>query len=852
MESGSSEVRRSAWRVRPAGPYRDRGDGAHRERPAELHRAVAGRPRGWAELCTAVAVWTGVLGCHGRSASPTCPTGTARLQGACEVVCASDDACLVDEICDNQTKLCVPGTGPAPMIRDFHAASSPVVEGRGVVLVYAVANATAVRIDPGVTAGLSPILAGSILTGPLATATSFTLTAYGPGGRTAGAVDVGVSSSDASAVPVINAFAASPNPVPAGGATTLTWAVTSTNGVVISDSGGAVLHRDSRSGGSFSFVPAAGGDLTLTATSGAGYATAQLSLAIGPPTAPGIDGFTASNPAVIPGANVLVEWATHGMTSLALSDQAGTTLYQTSDPSVAAIGQAIVPIPYPDLPASGVVTYLLTGRSPGGVSTASVTLQVADPPEISGFSSTPASFMAGGPPTPVALTWEAHGATGIALTANGETVPGPGGTWPSSGSAQLSVHATTSFQLTAWGPVGSVRAERRTWALQQENDDDDTPQAAMALSTGAAVNTCSSVALDQDDWYLVGLDHRAHLAAGLTDGTGQCGVAVLGATLELYHGPTKLGAVKPTSPGVCPLIAPLTQVFARDLAPDGQPYFLHVTIPTNGVTCPAYVLTAMPVDIACGNQVLERGEDCDDGNNISGDGCSAACQFEPGSAYTVTAQPSTYIPLNGRELAFTALDPNYPPNDEGYARLTLPFPFTFFGRTYGVVTVFVNGYVTFSSALPGDAVADGPQPLPSKGTRGPLIAALWYDLVIDGGAGNMPSRITYTVAGSAPNRQVIIDYQNLRTYDSTPTTYVRLSAQIILDEGTSAIHIRYGQPQRMGAKLVHFVSGIENHQGLFAFSPGGCNRGWCDLDAGTAPAQATVTFQQRGQGGPTP
>jgi cysteine-rich repeat protein len=32
----------------------------------------------------------------------------------------------------------------------------------------------------------------------------------------------------------------------------------------------------------------------------------------------------------------------------------------------------------------------------------------------------------------------------------------------------------------------------------------------------------------------------------------------------------------------------------------------------------------------CGDKVLESGEQCDDGNGTSGDGCSASCRVEPG------------------------------------------------------------------------------------------------------------------------------------------------------------------------------------------------------------------------------
>jgi cysteine-rich repeat protein len=40
---------------------------------------------------------------------------------------------------------------------------------------------------------------------------------------------------------------------------------------------------------------------------------------------------------------------------------------------------------------------------------------------------------------------------------------------------------------------------------------------------------------------------------------------------------------------------------------------------------------AQPIDTRvprCGDRILDPGESCDDGNNSSGDGCSAMCRFE--------------------------------------------------------------------------------------------------------------------------------------------------------------------------------------------------------------------------------
>ena len=44
---------------------------------------------------------------------------------------------------------------------------------------------------------------------------------------------------------------------------------------------------------------------------------------------------------------------------------------------------------------------------------------------------------------------------------------------------------------------------------------------------------------------------------------------------------------------------------------------------------PSSTVTATPSSAACGNGVREPGEECDDGNLVSGDGCSVTCTLEP-------------------------------------------------------------------------------------------------------------------------------------------------------------------------------------------------------------------------------
>jgi MYXO-CTERM domain-containing protein len=49
---------------------------------------------------------------------------------------------------------------------------------------------------------------------------------------------------------------------------------------------------------------------------------------------------------------------------------------------------------------------------------------------------------------------------------------------------------------------------------------------------------------------------------------------------------------------------------------------------TSGDGCSAVCQTELPPGVVCGNSMVEQGEDCDDGNTMGGDGCSASCQNE--------------------------------------------------------------------------------------------------------------------------------------------------------------------------------------------------------------------------------
>jgi len=75
----------------------------------------------------------------------------------------------------------------------------------------------------------------------------------------------------------------------------------------------------------------------------------------------------------------------------------------------------------------------------------------------------------------------------------------------------------------------------------------------------------------------------------------------------------------------CSRIDPTVDTFAA--VPAGT-YYLRVNEAGNDAVIGAYVVEIRTIGQGCPNGVLEVGEECDDGNNRGGDGCSVLCTFE--------------------------------------------------------------------------------------------------------------------------------------------------------------------------------------------------------------------------------
>jgi cysteine-rich repeat protein len=75
----------------------------------------------------------------------------------------------------------------------------------------------------------------------------------------------------------------------------------------------------------------------------------------------------------------------------------------------------------------------------------------------------------------------------------------------------------------------------------------------------------------------------------------------------------------------------------------------------------------------CGNNIINMGEQCDDGNSVDGDGCSATCQYEEIEPNNTCAIANT-IALTGSPLAGSITGAITPTGDQDWYSFTIPAP----------------------------------------------------------------------------------------------------------------------------------------------------------------------------------
>lgn len=171
-------------------------------------------------------------------------------------------------------------------------------------------------------------------------------------------------------------------------------------------------------------------------------------------------------------------------------------------------------------------------------------------------------------------------------------------------------------------------------------------------------------------------------------GAGQCTAATGSADTQIFlyasNCTTILGSDDDDGVNSCSQINAATDPFARSLLPGT--YKVRTIQYNNTSVINKYVLSVSVIG-TCGNNIVEPGEACDDGNLNAGDGCSGTCAVENG--FVCAGSPSTCFTNeincndgldNNGGLGIDAADPScavpayFPPCGGGQHLLVYPAP----------------------------------------------------------------------------------------------------------------------------------------------------------------------------------
>ncbi len=168
----------------------------------------------------------------------------------------------------------------------------------------------------------------------------------------------------------------------------------------------------------------------------------------------------------------------------------------------------------------------------------------------------------------------------------------------------------------------------------------------------------------------------------------------------------------------------------------------------------------------------------------------AAPTYLPTAPRCSGTQDTVYECLDSRDpggpvYAFQDIAGNNPPltysnNDDGVVHVTMPFAFTLYGRSSDQLTVSMNGAIKFGSHIASiNAFNTNLSVAPEY-----FIAPFWDDIDNSPGIGGG----VYTdVVGIAPNRQFIIQWQDIPHYNNTGAC----TFQIIFNETSNDLIFQY-------------------------------------------------------------
>lgn len=122
-----------------------------------------------------------------------------------------------------------------------------------------------------------------------------------------------------------------------------------------------------------------------------------------------------------------------------------------------------------------------------------------------------------------------------------------------------------------------------------------------------------------------------------------------------------------------------------------------------------------------------------------------------------------------------------PLTDDGYSNaLPIGFSFTFYGDSYSQFFISANGWISFTQANTFEIYNNNPSSWPSNSNNVPKNAIAMWDDWNPAQGGN----VNYYTTGTAPNRKLVVNWNNVPHYSCTSEIY---KGQIVLYETSNLI-----------------------------------------------------------------
>ncbi|MCE3077153.1 fibronectin type III domain-containing protein, partial [Chryseobacterium gwangjuense] len=157
------------------------------------------------------------------------------------------------------------------------------------------------------------------------------------------------------------------------------------------------------------------------------------------------------------------------------------------------------------------------------------------------------------------------------------------------------------------------------------------------------------------------------------------------------------------------------------------------------------------------------------------------------SSYSFVKSSGAYTALTGPTILATATSSNS--LDNAVYPVTLPFNFSFNGVNYSSLNVSTNGFITFGATTPGTATYS---PISSTEGYAGVVSAFGRDLNAVANVNSVFGTVSWSVVGTAPNREIVVQWADFRpTYTTVTTSAYAFSFQIRLRETTGTIAVVY-------------------------------------------------------------